>query len=302
MTSALECDLTPERLLGTRQSGVDWSAGSWRAHIGIPESRWPAVQPQHERWKVSLPRERRLLKFAGLGPYGASAFERLRRISSSGMTEAATQLRHGFVDLTFIEGAVATPPLTNGEAEAVGRYIGWRAAEFGSTPSDGRAVAEITRTNVQELRIDAGLMSAPVVSRLQAVFEGAPASDIDGRMLPHEWIRTPAGLRKVDVFEHGGDHFFPGAQNPAWDLAAASLELALGDTAVRRMLDAYKHASGDARAHERMPFYRLAYAAFRAGYASTAAEALAGSVEGERFARVLARYREHLRRLIPSVL
>jgi hypothetical protein len=51
-----------------------------------------------------------------------------------------------------------------------------------------------------------------------------------------------------------------------------------------------------------MPVYRLAYAAFRAGYAATAADALAGSAEGERFARVLAQYREHLRRLIPSVL
>jgi hypothetical protein len=302
VTSALECNVTPERSLGSRQCGVDWSAGSWRAHVAMPESRWPAVQPQHERWKVSLPGEGRLLKFAGLGAYGAAAFERLRRVSASGMTQAATQLRRGFIDLTFIEGAVATPPFPDEEAETVGRYIGLRAAEFGDAPSDGRAIAEMTRTNVQELRTDEGPMPAAVLSRIHAVFESAPASDIDGRMLPYEWIRTPAGLMKVDVFEHGGDHFFPGAQNPAWDLAGASLELELSDTGVRRMLDAYKHASGDARAHERMSVYRLAYAAFRAGYAATAADALAGSAEGERFARVLARFRKHLRRLIPSVL
>jgi hypothetical protein len=109
-------------------------------------------------------------------------------------------------------------------------------------------------------------------------------------------------LLKVDALDHGHDHFFPGPQNPAWDLAAASLELGLSDAGTRRMMHAYRRISGDTAAEARVPAYQLAYAAFRAGYASMAAETLAGTPDAGRFGRVLARYREHLQRLIPSVL
>ena len=301
VSSAAECGVTPEEVFGLAGPGSDWSGGAWRAYVAGPERCWPAVQPQHERWKACLAGERRLLKFAGLGCYGAAAFERAESASATDLAQAPAELRRGFIDLGFLDGLPASLPFSSDEAETVGRYIGLRTT--GAVPQDpahARAVVEMVRTNVRELLgIDIG---ARVLSRLLDVLEGAPAGNIDGRMLAHEWIRTAGGLRKVDGFEHGADHFFPGPQNPAWDLAAASLELELGPPEMRRMLDAYRRASGDGCAEERMPAYRLAYAAYRGGYASMAMDALAGGPEGARFSRLLARTRERLPHLIPSVL
>jgi hypothetical protein len=304
VTSALDCGITPEKLFGVEQPAIDWSSGQWRAHVGLGYACWPAVQPQHERWKTWLPTESRVLKFVGLGDYGRAAFERAQLLSSAtSMTQTVTQLRYGFADIQFVDGKIAEAPFSEADAEAVGQYIGVRALECGvPSPADAGSIIAMIRTNVREL-LGADLLSfASAAVRLQRVFEEAPASDIDGRMQAYEWVRTSAGLLKVDGLDHGHDHFFPGPQNPAWDLAAASLELGLSDAGVRWMVDAYRRICGDADAEARMPAYQLAYAAFRAGYASMAAEALAGTPEADRFALVLTRYREHLKRLIPSVL
>lgn len=304
VTSASDCGITPEKLFGVEHPTIDWSSGRWRAHVGIGEGRWPAVQPQHERWKTWLPADSRVLKFVGLGDYGQAAFERAQRLSSATtMTQTVAQIRYGFADLQFVDGKIARAPFSEDDAQAVGEYVGVRALEFRSrSPARASSMIAMIRTNVRELLGVDVLASASAAMRVQRVFEEAPASDIDGRMQAYEWLRTTAGLLKVDALDHGHDHFFPGPQNPAWDLAAASLELGLSDAGTRRMMHAYRRISGDTAAEARVPAYQLAYAAFRAGYASMAAETLAGTPDAGRFGRVLARYREHLQRLIPSVL
>jgi hypothetical protein len=104
-------------------------------------------------------------------------------------------------------------------------------------------------------------------------------------MLAHEWIRTADGWRKVDALDHGDDHFFPGhPQDPAWDLAGAIVELSLAPTAAAALVERYRRLSGDAAIAARLPAFRVAYLAFRAGYASIAADTLAGSDDGARFA------------------
>ena len=300
VTSAVECGITPERAFGVDGSSVDWSGGRWREHVVRDTSCWPAAQPQHERWKVHVPGERRLLKFCGLGDYGSAAADRARRMSSIGCARAGG-VRHGFMELTFVDGRPAAAPFSTHDADIVGRYIGTRSAEFGFEHlTDAAALVEMIVTNVHEL-LDEDVSPA-ARDRLTALFARAPAGQIDGRALAHEWIRAGDGLVKVAALDHASDHFFPGPQNPAWDLAAATLELELDDRATRRMIHTYERASGDRECSGRMPAYLLAYAAFRAAYASLAKDALNGTADAERFDGVLATYRGHVRRLIPSVL
>jgi hypothetical protein len=140
-------------------------------------------------------------------------------------------------------------------------------------------------TNVRELLHES--VSPRALQRIERALATSGISDIDGRMLAHEWIRTPAGLEKVDAIDHGADHFLPGPQNPAWDLAAAIVELGPTKAGVTRLLDGYARASGD-RAGDRLSVYRAAYAALRAGYASMAAETLAGTPEARRFGAIQA--------------
>jgi hypothetical protein len=48
----------------------------------------------------------------------------------------------------------------------------------------------------------------------------------------------------------------------------------------------------------RLPFYLIAYLAFRLGYVSMALQALASSVEGERFQKLFHRYAKRLQQEI----
>src|SRR5207302_4552914 len=57
---------------------------------------------------------------------------------------------------------------------------------------------------------------------------------VDGRMQPHEWIRSKDGtIIKVDGCTHGDDHFFPGPTDIAWDLAGAIVEWSLDRKSTR---------------------------------------------------------------------
>jgi hypothetical protein len=54
-------------------------------------------------------------------------------------------------------------------------------------------------------------------------------------------------------------------------------------------------SAGDRFLPDRLPFYRAAYLAFRVGYTSFSAQALAGSADGERMRGEFERYRAKLR-------
>src|SRR5207237_6607621 len=92
-----------------------------------------------------------------------------------------------------------------------------------------------------------------------------PGVALDGRMQPHEWLATGADLLKLDGLDHHCDHFYPGRQDMAWDLAGAILEFGLGAQASQRLLARYRVFSGDGGAKDCLPFYRAAYLAFRLG-------------------------------------
>src|SRR4051794_20335418 len=61
---------------------VDLSGGLWRPHLlGEDERRWPAVQPQHEVPKARIRHGQSIVRFAGLGRYGAAKRDRAERLA-----------------------------------------------------------------------------------------------------------------------------------------------------------------------------------------------------------------------------
>ena len=319
-TDARETGLTPSQLCETGSNSIDFSAGAWRATIFGDERNWPAVHPQHERWKIAAPREHRIIRFAGLGRYGRTARDRAAQLGDLGIGVPPGPLRHGFLELPFVPGTPLAACGNVGDAVAVGTYIGTVAHAFaGQEPADAASLAHVIETNVRELVGDAAVARVrPLVNEPP---RDLPSAYIDGRMLAHEWIRADAsnrrhasdagrprgghGLMKVDALDHARDHFYPGPQSPAWDLAAASLELGMDGAEELAMLDAFERAGRDRRARGALAFYKVAYAAFRGGYASMAADSLAGTSDGQRFAGVRDGWRRYLesalaRRLTPS--
>src|SRR5206468_499946 len=148
-------------------------------------------------------------------------------------------------------------------------HIAFVVRAFPATRSP--AVEELE--NLTTTNIGLGLKGAPIpdLARFRAPLADAPCAAIDGRMFPHEWIDTGSdGYRKVDALDHHADHFFPGIQDAGWDIAAAAFEFGLEPAAVDRLVTRYAGASGDRAVRSRLPFYDLAYPAFRLGYATLA--------------------------------
>lgn len=258
-TPALDAGCSPAAAFGVTENAVDFSAGEWRRTIFARPGAWPDVQPQHERVKWYLPSERRLLKFSGLGRYGDAAIRRAHALADAGLGQRPGTLHHGFLDLPFVEGTPLARCDDDETAQQIGRYLGRVAVTFPARePSDLSALADMVAINTRELL---GCEApAPPPDAVRGV-------EIDGRMLAHEWIRTLDGrIAKIDALDHHRDHFFPGVQSPAWDLAGAIVELRMSARQASRLAREYEAVSGDRAVRAQLPYFLLAYSVFRAGY------------------------------------
>ncbi|HEY1337705.1 MAG TPA: hypothetical protein VGF59_09360 [Bryobacteraceae bacterium] len=248
--------------LGRFREARNLSAGKWRELTGSPA----AVQPQHERRKYL--EGDRLYKFAGYGRYGRAALERAEALR--GWTPETLGLEDGFLATRWVEGRPAG--LSEELIEHAAAYLTFVRREFATgETAQTAALAEM-------IDVNAGLEVEP----------GPPAEAIalDARMLSHEWLETAGGFLKTDALEHHDDHFFPGPQDIAWDVAAFGIEVGGDDY----LLDCYVRESRDASVRARLPFYRTAYLAFRVGYADLAAQALGDCPDGVRFRGEKRRY------------
>jgi hypothetical protein len=291
---------------GELERAVDLSGGAWRPlHYGSP-SAWPAVCRPLERPKflcVSQRGDRVLFKFAGIA--AAQGFERslasvtARRAASMaalGFSPGILGEAHGFVAWEWIDGR----PLGHEDASypflnRMGTYI----ARAAGPPLDSAATA------AARARIDAMLLTnareclgneahdAVAAELLRNPGQPGLPSAGDGRLAPHEWIRSKNGVvLKVDVGGHDVDHTWTGAQPVPWDLAGAIEEWGLNGSQEAAMLRGYEEAGGPPVGPAALRLYRLAYAAHRAGQSSMFSQSEDDPDERGRLAREYDRWRD----------
>lgn len=298
------------RLTSPYGGGVvrELSGGRWRTTVYTNESAYPAVQPQHEQRKLLLERERAgapplLLRFVGLGRLGAPRAELASRLARAGFTSPPAGFGDGFLAYPFAPGrplraADATPALLRHAA----RYVAHRArTERVSGDRSAGALLHAVRVNVTEELGRDGRRALRAVERWRPALEAAVPIRVDGRMMPHEWLATDDGWLKTDALFHHDDHFLPGCQDAAWDVAGMIEEWDLDTEARATFVTAYRERSGDATIEDRLPVWRVAYLATRLGYTSLAAEALGDDPDGARMRRLSERHAARLRRALSDL-
>jgi hypothetical protein len=117
-----------------------------------------------------------------------------------------------------------------------------------------------------------------------------------------EWLVTRDGrLLKTDAVDHHANNDLVGAQDPAWDLAGAIVELGLEGDEPARLLEIARRR-GVRPTPDQLAFYKATYLAFQMGWHLMAAQALGfDPEEAERMRRAGEGYGERLRReLTPS--
>lgn len=237
-----------------------------------------------------------LLKFAGLGSPGERKLARAHVLAAAGFGPEARGPVQGLLATRWLADARPLQPGEPDPAELtarVGDYIGFLAKRFPAASARGADVSELlqmARCNMAEAlgEAAAGLDHRwrSQIDRLRTLVEPV---EIDGRMLPHEWLRTTSGeLIKTDALDHHAAHDLIGCQDAAWDVVGAALELGLSQDAVAATVSA---ASGRRIAPELMAFYGPCYLAFRWAQHRMAAQSLgAWPAEARRNLRAADRY------------
>jgi hypothetical protein len=264
---------------GSPRGFVSLPAGGWRRRFLRPEAPWPACWPWMERAKALSDDGCVLLKFEGLGRYGAEAAARARTVADAGFGPRARWLGGGLVAYEVHPSArsACASMLGPSDVDRVADYCAWRSLVLRHEgPLDPRPVHAMLRNNAaQALGVDVGV-SPEVVRPVIA----------DGRMMPHEWV-VVAGrpLLKTDAVSHGDDPLFPGPTDAAWDVAGAIVEWRLPVGAIDRLVDRYVRRSGDRSVRSRLPAWLLAYALQGVARAELAAAGCDDAMERSRLER-----------------
>lgn len=278
---------------------VDISAGMWRPLFYNAESDYPATHPRHERRKY-LGEGSVLLKFAGHGRYGRKKLARAAALAEAGFGLPAAGLYNGFLKTDF----VAARPLSAGEVNQVllDEMAGYLAFIKRSFPvAKGMEFDEFAQMASRNITLGLGQDWAQKAARLEdmkGIYAGGAPVEVDGRMLPVEWLLTKKGYKKADTLDHHSDQFFPSSQDISWDIASAIIEFDMNPMEQHYFISRYSALAKDAVSLERLRLYMVAYLAFRLGYVSFAADELASTPEGPRFKDLAWRYGARLKREI----
>lgn len=286
-----------EDLTGPAEAPLeDLSAGRWQ------ERRKYRLVAGGKRW---------LLKFAGLGRYGRERLDVAEALQEAGFIPPVTGLRHGFLIGPWLEEARPLPlaPAVDREAllDQVGRYIAFRASRLPAKADRSGAppekLLEMAEFNVEQaLGRDAAGALRSWREQLPELSALARPVLTDNRMHAGEWLVTPDGrILKADALDHHAGNDLVGAQDPAWDLAGAIIELELKDEERDRLLAAAARR-GLRPAPVQLAFYTQAYLAFQLGWHTLAARSLEGRnrEEAARMRRAAERYAERLGAILPS--
>ncbi len=266
-------------------AGVCLSGGTWRRYFRYEESTMPASWAQLEPAQILACDERSVFKFEGFGHYGEAIGERAKLLAERGFSPRYLGNQCGFGQYEVVAGRAMelcerSPELLNKMAA----YLTLRAKAFASDTPQTPELECMLRWNWQ-LEFGEELDDAESQLCIERVVV------CDGRMMPHEWLRTGDGeLLKLGAGTHGDNHFFPGPCDIAWDVAGAIVEWELQGELRASFVREYEARSEDAVA-ERLAPYLLAYTTFRMGWCKMAALAMQGDYDEALLFRDYERYR-----------
>lgn len=261
--------------------------GKWRPHLFESPLEWPAVWPWTERQKFLSADGSHVYRFDGYGHYGKAVRGRTELLAASGWGPNVEDAGDGFSCAPWLQSAHATMKVDRATLLQIARYCAFRAESLGADPCPQHELEEMTAVNLQRalqrahhvrLRIE-----RPVIA--------------DGRMMPHEWLRSDGRLLKVDASSHGDDHFYPGPTDIAWDISGAIVEWRLDAEAANVLVSEYRRLSGD-DVVRRLHDYLVAYCAFRLGFTVSAANSVSAEDERVRFEGEAGVYRKGLASLL----
>jgi hypothetical protein len=308
----------------------DLRGGRWRQLLlGEEEARWPAVHFHQERRKLLLSAgsagaaggageagdHRWLLKFAGLGRYGEEALSRAVALSQAGLSPPVAGLRHGFLVGPWLAGARPLPAVSPASGasgvdreallDQVARHLLFLAERFPAPPGSGASptrLLEMAAFNTGEaLGADLAAELSRWRDRLPGLESRARTVATDNRMHAWEWLVLPDGrILKCDALDHHRGNDLVGAQDPAWDLAGAAVELALTGEERERLRERLERQGATRVPSRDLPFYEAAYLAFQLGHHTLAATALesVAPAEAVRHRGAAERYTARLRLLL----
>jgi hypothetical protein len=271
----------------------DVGGGAWRNKLFHDERDWPAVNVQQERRKYVLHAERGtfLLKFAGLGAHGERRLERARQLAEAGWCPPVEGLRHGFLVQRWMSGArplSQARPVPRAElVERVSTYLGFRARHFavaggacGALP--GRLLEMARHNTAQSLGHAWAARLDRWGARLAWLTEQRQPVETDNKLHAWEWLVPPeGGLLKADALDHHEAHDLIGCQDIAWDVAGATVELALTSQEQAVLVQRVTQAGGRRVDPELLAFYLPCYLAFQLGACTLAATVLATPLPAE---------------------
>lgn len=291
--------------LGGGRALDDVSAGRWRALTPPGAEGTPPVQPQHERRKYVVRGDgshgappSAVLKFAGLGRHGDAKRVRAEALAAAGFGPEPSAMRRGFLERPWMPGRMLDTLDGVAAASRVAEYLAFVRAAFATgQTAQVSDLAEMVRHNVAEDAQRAGGADTPAavaaITPPASAFD-APEIAVDGRMLPQEWIESNGRLWKIDALDHHADDFLPGCRDIAWDVAGVLVEGDFDRAGRDLIVGEYTRRSGDRGIIDRLPFYTTAYAAYRLGYVTLAADLLGDTADGRAFRRAASRYRRSL--------
>ncbi len=295
---------------------LDISAGAWRPLFSGDVSAYPAIHPYHEQRKYlcseDIPRavlaikggeaigpaaaaERPaalFVKFAGLGRYGRAKYERALKLAYDGFCPLVSGFAKGFLTTHVVYGRPLTNSGVNAKMlDAFACYLDYVRKTF--------PVEQEIRFDEIVMMIERNILVGlggkwpgrlSFLENFRPLVSGSSAVAIDGRMMPHEWLSAGRGYMKMDSVDHHADQFFPGCQDIAWDMAGTIIEFALDREEQAYLLQKYRSFGDRGNMQERLPFYLIAYLAYRMGYATFAANELGTSPDGRKFRALAKRY------------
>ena len=260
--------VTEQQLNSPVRTIHDVSAGEWREFAFGNEHEWPPVSAAFERSKYLMTlndRRRALWKFTGFTAalHHAISREPIQLVPSLCAC-------HGFTMQPWIEGERLRAGHADDELlEKLADYIASAAQPAASRDArlaSARRLGEMLFWNAKELLGEdtAKECHAFTESAISFTDSHAPPCYGDGRMAPHEFIRTANGeIFKSDAGGHDSDHTMVGQQSVLWDVAGTTIEWRFKDLVRGHFCEAMgRHVLFN---EDVLRFYCAAYAAFRAG-------------------------------------